>query len=453
MASGQLQAVLRQLRKLEAKNSARKLSDRELLLRYVTRRDEGAFEALLARHGRMVLEVCRRVLPDASAAEDAFQATFLVLVRKAASIRKAELLGNWLYGVAYRTASRLKVEAAKRRARESAAPAREPADPLAEMTVRELFSVLDEELNRLPSRYRAPLVSCYLESRRRDEAARQLGYSLATLERRLERGRELLRARLVRRGLTLSATLLATALTGEAHGVPASLALSTVSAAKAIAAGGAAASIVSAKVVALSEGVVKTMFATKLKIVTAVLLAIAAAGIGFSAATQNPPEAKPKRAEPQNDKPLAKSAEAEPKGPAWKAAMDALARFENGWNPPASSLRPSSDTGWKAKMEALVALAKAGPAAEPVLDDAWGKGSQWSEWTRDFAFRAKEVIRGESAARKALLKYDPAQIDTARLGKLAPDFSLTDISGRTYRLSDFRGKQPVLLVFIVEGFG
>src|SRR5262249_44169702 len=151
--------------------------DDELLGRFVGRRDEAAFAELVRRHGPMVLGVCRRVLAEAAAAEDAFQATFLVLVRPAASVRGGTL-GHWPYGVACRPAARAQVEALKRKAREGVTPAREPPDPLAEITARELLAALDEELARLPRRYRAPVVLCYLQERTRDEAARELGCSL-----------------------------------------------------------------------------------------------------------------------------------------------------------------------------------------------------------------------------------------------------------------------------------
>src|SRR5262245_28088037 len=229
MAASQLGSMMGRIRKLVTGPGSGKPADHELLERFVKRRDEAAFASLLAQHGPMVLDVCRRVLRDPHGAEDAFQATFLVLLRKAGSIREGALLGNWLYGVAYRTAARANVEAAKRRVRESKHPAKHAADPLAEITARELLAVLDEELHGLPAHYRAPLVLCYLEGKTRDEAARLCGWSLATLGRRLERGRELLRAKLTRRGLTLSAALLSILLsqTPASSGVPASLATAT----------------------------------------------------------------------------------------------------------------------------------------------------------------------------------------------------------------------------------
>src|SRR4051812_30726042 len=182
MAGGRTSLLLRHLRLLTAEGTGQ-LLDRQLLERFATQRDEAAFTALVKRHGPMVLRVCRRVLQDGHAAEDAFQATFLVLVRKAGSLRQRELVGNWLYGVAYRVAARARVEAARRRGRERRPALPPPGDPLAELTGRELALALDEELNRLADKYRAPLVLCYLQGLTRDEAAQQLGCSLGTFKR------------------------------------------------------------------------------------------------------------------------------------------------------------------------------------------------------------------------------------------------------------------------------
>jgi RNA polymerase sigma factor (sigma-70 family) len=281
MAVNRLGAVVSGLRRIAAKKVSRNLSEHELLERFVSQRDEGAFESLLARHGPMVANVCRRVLHDQALVEDAFQATFLVLIRKAGSIGKRELLANWLYGVAYRTASRARVEAVKRQARESAVVPKQAADPLAEITARELLAALDEELSTLPPRYRGPLVLCYLDGRTRDEAARQCSCSLATLARRLDRGLELLRARLARRGFTLPMILFPIMLSqGTASAfVPPALAAATVKAASMIAAGRAATSVVSAKVAALSEGMVRTMFLAKVKCAAVTMVALSVAAL------------------------------------------------------------------------------------------------------------------------------------------------------------------------------
>jgi len=278
-----LGAVLQHLRKISAKEDSCNLRDEELLERFVTHRDETAFEFLLARHGPMVLNVCRRMLPDQHLVQDAFQATFLVLVRKASSIGKRELLTNWLYGVAYRTAAKAKVEAAKRRARESAVNPKQVTDPLTEISARELLAVLDEELSALPAQYRGPLVLCYLEGKTRDEAAKKSAWSLATLARRLERGRKLLKARLDRRGLALPMTLFSVLLAGEtaSASVPSSWVASTVEAATLIAAGQTvAAGVVSPNVIALTQGVLKTMSFSKLKATAAILFIVGLLGTG-----------------------------------------------------------------------------------------------------------------------------------------------------------------------------
>jgi RNA polymerase sigma factor (sigma-70 family) len=232
----------------------------------------------------MVLGVCRRVLADRHAADDAFQATFLVLARRAGSVRRPEQLGNWLYGVAYRAASRARVEVAKRRAREQVAPARPSPDPLSEITARELLDALDAELHRLPDDCRAALVACYLEGRTRDEAAAELGWSVATLKRRLERGRELLRVRLARHGLAPALILLPTVSPSVAWaGLPARLAKTTVAAAIGFAAGPTTTSPGPVAVpAALAEGVLRTMPTTKLQLAAILLVAagLVAAGTG-----------------------------------------------------------------------------------------------------------------------------------------------------------------------------
>jgi RNA polymerase sigma factor (sigma-70 family) len=251
MAAVNTDLVLRHVRRLLAGQSTEPLPDHRLLQRFADHHDEDAFAALVERHGPMVLGVCRRILRQEQDAEDAFQATFLVLARKAACIRRREAVGPYLHKVAQRVALRVRAGAAGRSARERQASPRPSADPAAELTWRELQGVLDEELLRLPERYRAPLVLCCLQGKARDEAAHELGWSLGALKGRLERGRELLRRRLARRGLALSAVLLAGALTegaGQAA-VAAALASATTRAALLFTAGGVA----PARVAALAE--------------------------------------------------------------------------------------------------------------------------------------------------------------------------------------------------------
>jgi RNA polymerase sigma factor (sigma-70 family) len=246
------------------------LVDRHLLERFVTARDEAAFAALVRRHGPMVLGVCRRLLHDAHEAEDAFQATFLVLVHKAPSIGRPELLGPWLHGVAYRTAARAR-QAARRRARAREAAVMPDDDPAVEVVWRELRQVLDEELGRLAQKYRAPLVLVYLEGKTTEEVARLLGCPKGTVLSRLARGRDRLRNRLVRRGLALSVWTLVGVLVEKA--APAAVAAGAIEAV-ALAAAGKAAGAIPATVAALTKGVLRAMFLSKVKMVAAVVLAL-----------------------------------------------------------------------------------------------------------------------------------------------------------------------------------
>jgi RNA polymerase sigma factor (sigma-70 family) len=174
-------------------------SDRHLLEQFTRRRDETAFAALVQRHGSLVLGVCRRVLQDLHDAEDAYQATFLVLVRKAGSIAKPDLLANWLCGVAYRTARKAQTKAARRRHHERRAISRSMVNHLPEAASRELRAVLAEELARLPDKYRAPLVLCDVEGLTHEEAAQQLAWPIGSMSARLARGRKMLRDRLTNR--------------------------------------------------------------------------------------------------------------------------------------------------------------------------------------------------------------------------------------------------------------
>ncbi len=209
MTGTQAQVVLRQIRRFAAAGQAGQASDGELLERFAARREEDAFATLVKRHGPLVLGVCRRVLHDSHDAEDAFQATFLALARKAGSVGRAESVAGWLYRVAYHVAVKALARKSFRRRRERRAGAGAAADPLAELTGREMLRALDEELSGLSERLRAPLVLCYLEGKTRDEAAHELGWSLGTLKRRLEQARTTLQARLAGRGIALTALMTA----------------------------------------------------------------------------------------------------------------------------------------------------------------------------------------------------------------------------------------------------
>jgi RNA polymerase sigma factor (sigma-70 family) len=271
MLTGPVQGVLEHLRRAVLREQDAVLTDGELLTHYLARRDETAFEALVRRHGPMVLGVCRRVLGNVADAEDAFQATFLVLVRKASSVRPRERVATWLHGVAYNTALKARAAAVKRRVKERKAAEMDKPEAPDDRWV-ELLPLLDRELNLLPERYRVPIVLCELEGKSHKEAAQQMGWPQGTLSGRLARARALLARRMARHGVALSAA----ALTLPQNPVSAPLASSTAKAALAYTAGRI---LVSANTVALAEGTVKTMLLTKLKAVTAVLLLVLCAGV------------------------------------------------------------------------------------------------------------------------------------------------------------------------------
>jgi RNA polymerase sigma factor (sigma-70 family) len=267
-----MSALLRHVRRLGRPAVA--LTDRQLVQRFTAERDEAAFAELVGRHGALVLNVCRRTLRREQDAEDAFQATFLVLAKKAATIRKGESVACWLYGVAWRCAGRLRRDLAQRRRHErSTMPAAvaEAADP----SWREVQEALHEELARLPEKYRAPLVLCYLEGRTQSEAARQLGWGEEILRGRVDRGREQLRRRLICRGITLSAALLAATVLPTA---PASAALVQTTARL-------TAGPVRASVAALANAICRGLFIARLRLVMLLVAAtVAVSAFGYQLA-------------------------------------------------------------------------------------------------------------------------------------------------------------------------
>jgi len=284
MTSAQAGLVLQHLRRLAGTRRAAQTPDGQLLERFTAHCDEAAFAALVRQHGPMVLNVCRSVLRHEQDAEDAFQATFLVLARKADTIRQPEAVAGFLYEVAYHVAVKAQANAARRRARERRAAPMAPADPTLDMTVRDLQRVLHEELRRLPDKYRLPLVLCYLEGRSHEEAARQLGWSKGTFRGRLDRGREHLRRRLAGRGVLLSALVGAAAVASPAAAE--ALVDSVVRVAVPSAVDGAASGALSAKASALAEGVIRAMFTSKLKVATAVLLVVGLVATGAAVLAQ-----------------------------------------------------------------------------------------------------------------------------------------------------------------------
>lgn len=280
-----LDCVLHHLRRTALGEAAGDRTDAQLLDAFVRRRDECAFELLLRRHAALVLGACRRVLRDRHEAEDAFQATFLVFVRKAGTISKHGSVAGWLHRVAIRVAQRARARSAKQAHQpfpDDDFPARAGPD---EVLWRDLRPVLDEEVDRLPEKIRRPFVLCYLEGITNEQAARQIGCPQGTILSRLGRGRERLRQRLARRGIVLSSSALAPQLISQASdaAVPAALIGATTRAGLEFAAGATAASLVAAAPAAWTEGVLRAMFMTRMKIAGVIALAalLAATGAGL----------------------------------------------------------------------------------------------------------------------------------------------------------------------------
>jgi RNA polymerase sigma factor (sigma-70 family) len=294
MTSASLSHVLRHLCVLTEGQAVQDLTDGELLERFRVGREETAFALLVQRHGPMVLGVCQRLLANAHIAEDVFQATFLVLVRQAASIRKPDSLASFLHGIARRLAVKARLRSRRIRTLERRSVAMRATEPWDEMTWQELRSVLDEELEQLPGKYRQALVLCGLEGKTHEQAAREIGCPKSSLSSRLTRAREMLRQRLERRGITVSSAALAAVLTEKATAsVPALLTLATVRAATLLATAKNAG--VSATVAALTKEGVEALGTTRLKSGFALLLAtsLAVAGAGVLAQQARPPEAPP----------------------------------------------------------------------------------------------------------------------------------------------------------------
>jgi RNA polymerase sigma factor (sigma-70 family) len=284
MPDSPVRKVIDHVRRVVLRRGADARTDGQLLGQFVRDRDEASFEALVRRHGPMVLGVCRRILRDGHDAEDAFQATFLILARKAAAVRPRDAVGNWLHGVAYHIAIKARAAAVKRRGRERQVPVMPEPEPPRPDLWEELRPVLDREVSRLPAKYRLPVVLCDLEDRARKEVARQLQIPEGTLSSRLTAARRLLARRLARHGLAVSGGAAATLLSRNAASacVPASLVNSTVRFATLFASGQPAEGVIPPRVAALTEGVLKTMWLTRLKLATAAFLLVALACCGAS---------------------------------------------------------------------------------------------------------------------------------------------------------------------------
>jgi RNA polymerase sigma factor (sigma-70 family) len=306
-----VQPLLRQIHRLLSRPEADEVGDAVLLERFVARRDEAAFATLLARHGPMVLGVCRRVLHDVHDAEDVFQAVFLVLARKAGSLRRPHSLAAWLYGAARQLALKVRRGDARRRHREAGSQTRSLSpDPLDQLAARELLVAIDEEMDRLPEGERLPLLLCGLEGRSHDEAARLLGWTAGSVKGRLQRGRKRLYMRLAARGLAFSGALLTLEVSQSAAAGPAArLASGTLSLALAFARGQRNA--IPEEVAGLAESAIAGMTAAKVKTGLALLLLAAGLTAGTGALAHQALATKPAQAPAQ-----AREAAERPHGPA-----------------------------------------------------------------------------------------------------------------------------------------
>ncbi len=323
MPQSPLGKVLDHLRKTWAADAIRDLNDQELLQRFIGNRDQAAFTVLVQRHGPMVLSICRRVVGDLHAAEDAFQATFMVLVRRARSIRRKSLLGGWLYGVALHVALKAKAQSAARCRRERQFTAMTPAQPLDNLLSQELREVLDDEVDRLPEKYRTAIILCYFQGKSHEQAAQELGLPKRTVTSRLGRGRELLRQQLTKRGLALSAGMMATAL-GEnvsASPIGALLIINTVKSAVSMAGSKAvSAGCISVAAAALAEEAIKEMIGVKTTLLVVALilgLAVGGAALAGIGAMRQPSRAV------TSDKPQAFAPKAEQAGKNEKSLLSA----------------------------------------------------------------------------------------------------------------------------------
>lgn len=281
MAQKGLEAVVRYVRRI-TRSGANRLDDRQLLKTFSSQGNAEAFAALVDRHGKMVLGVCRRVLGDGPDADDVFQATFLVLARKAGSVRWRPSVGLWLSAVAYRLAKRVQLDAGRRRALASQVATRLLQESASDVSLRELQGVVDEEIQRLPEKLRAPVVLCYLEGQSNEQAARQLGCSLTTIKGRLTRARELLRPRSSRRGFGPAVVLTYMDHPIASGPLPGLLARSTIKVAVLSRAGEhITAEVIPATVTALANSAFKVAGMSKLKLAAAMVLTIStAAGAG-----------------------------------------------------------------------------------------------------------------------------------------------------------------------------
>ena len=285
MSSRDPSDVVRLLHRLSGEQSGAEPSDGQLIYQFVSLRDEAAFAVLLSRHGQLVFGVCRQILRDTHAAEDAFQATFLVLARKAGMIRERDSVAAWLHRVAVNIAHSARTDTNRRRTHESKAATMFPTYSAEEFAAPDWLARVHQEVDRLPEKYRLPVVLCYLESRTHEEAAARLDWPLGSVKGRLARARDLLRARLARRGLALTAAVLGGVLAPDATAAPVPPALLELTLRTAVSFGpGEFVAEAPSAAHALAEGALRAMAATKasLLVVPVLVLALVGAGAAFA---------------------------------------------------------------------------------------------------------------------------------------------------------------------------
>ncbi|HEY7424262.1 MAG TPA: sigma-70 family RNA polymerase sigma factor [Gemmataceae bacterium] len=408
-----LQGILEHLRRLTTPARDRDLSDADLLERFRLRGEEAAFTLLVQRHGPMVLAVCRRIRGDAHEAEDAFQATFLVLVRNAGAIRKQQSLAGWLYGVASRIAHKARLRSARQRARPfDALPSIIRDDPSAKLTAEELRAALDEEIERLPDKYRIPLVLCYLADKTHEQAAGELGWPKSSVTARLARARELLQRRLRHRGFTAPASLLAALWTEQSAkaAIPTRLTLSTVRLAMQTLTGE---TLAATNAAALADGFVKGAASAKYTAMLTLLVPMGLAALSMWMVSSPVPSARQKTPPPQ-----ALDHRGEKQAPTRKPRVDlfgdplpdeAVARM--GWG----RLRhPDCRLAFSTDGKTLISGARNGIR---IWDAATGQLRRRfdldlsSNWTLSFAFTGERIfIAGEGREKRivTLQVFDPA---------------------------------------------
>jgi RNA polymerase sigma factor (sigma-70 family) len=411
--TGPAERLLRHVRQLASPPGQAPASDAELLARFVCERDEGAFAALVRRYGGLVLGACRRVLCDPHEAEDAFQAVWLVLARKAGEVRPAGLAA-WLHGVARQVSlNSLRANARRRRALAGARCEPVSVQPglLDELAARELLAVLDEEVQRLPGAVRLVVVLCCLEGLSQEEAAHRLGCTPGSVKGRLERGRRRLHERLARRGLSLSAVLGAAEVARVAgNTTPVTLPASTAGAAMLFAAGQGARGATSAGAAALAKGVLRAMWVGKMKFVAATVLALGLMGAAL-ALLPGPGRAGPSRVPATAEQPADKGG---------LAARDDGSKL-------LSSLLALEKAGWEALKKPDVGAVKERTAEDFVAITADGKRLGRTEFLRELG-RVKLKKSELSEARltrpgegSAVLTYRARAEYTAEGGKFKED--------------------------------